>query len=165
MHRRTVLAGVAVAVAGCSSSATSGPDAGAAATQLRDTINDERTSAGVGELSRSDTLAEAAREHSRDMHQREFYAHENPDGEQPWDRVPCRASENIHRGEVATDVRGYGSEETFNTVTADGIAGYVITGWLNSPGHRKNMTRSQWTAIGVGIYVGADEFFATAMFC
>lgn len=165
MQRRTLLAGVAVAVAGCSSSATAGPDAAAAAEQLRAAINDERESAGVGELSPSDTLADAAREHSRDMHQRGFYAHENPDGEQPWDRVPCRASENIHRGDVAADVRGFESEESFNTVTAEGIAGYVRTGWVNSSGHYENMTRADWGEIGVGIYVGADEFFATAMFC
>jgi uncharacterized protein YkwD len=165
MQRRTLLAGMAVAVAGCSSSATSGPDAAAAADQLRTAINDERASAAVAELAPSDTLAEAAREHSRDMHQREFYAHENPDGEQPWNRVPCQASENIHRGKVAAELRGFESEDVFNTTTAAGIAGYVRTGWVNSDGHYHNMTRSEWTEIGVGVYVGADEFYATAMFC
>lgn len=165
MQRRTLLAGVAVAVAGCSSSATAGPDADAAAEQLRAAINEERQAAGVVELAPSDTLAEAAREHSRDMHQREFYGHENPDGEHPWDRVRCRASENIHRGEVAAELRGFESEDVFNTTTAEGIAGYVRTGWVNSDGHYQNMTRSEWGEIGVGVYVGADEFYATAMFC
>jgi uncharacterized protein YkwD len=165
MQRRTVLAGVAVAVAGCSSSATAGPDADAAADQLRAAINEERQAAGVAELAPSDTLAEAGRKHSEDMHQRSFYAHENPDGEQPWHRVPCRASENIHRGEITTELRGFESGKTFNTTTADGIAGYVITGWVNSSGHYQNMTRSEWAEIGVGIYAGAEEFFATAMFC
>lgn len=165
MQRRTVLAGVAVAVAGCSSSATAGPDAAAAADQLRAAINEERNAAGVAELTASDSLAEAGREHSEDMHQRGFYAHENPDGEQPWHRVPCRASENIHRGEITTELRGFESDKTFNTTTAGGIAGYVMTGWVNSSGHYQNMTRPKWSQIGVGIYVGADEFFATAMFC
>jgi len=41
----------------------------------------------------------------------------------------------------------------------------VRTGWVNSSGHYQNMTRSEWAKVGVGIYVGADEFYATAMFC
>lgn len=33
------------------------------------------------------TLSNAARDHSRDMDNRDFFAHTNPDGDRPWDRA------------------------------------------------------------------------------
>jgi uncharacterized protein YkwD len=137
----------------------------AAESALLHAINDRRADAGRQRLARSDGLHDAAHAHARDMHEREFYAHENPDGEQPWDRAACRASENIHRGDVASQLRGYKSSNTFDTTTADGISAYVASGWVNSPDHRENMLRPEWREIGIGIVIQDGEFFATAMFC
>jgi len=137
----------------------------AAESALFDAINDRRADAGRQRLARSDNLHDAAQAHARDMHERDFYAHENPDGEQPWDRAACRASENIHRGDVTSNLRGYGSDETFDTTTSDGIATYTVSGWTNSPDHRENMLRPKWREMGVGIVIQDSEFFAVAMFC
>jgi len=137
----------------------------AAESTLFDSINDQRADAGRERLARSDDLRDAAQAHARDMHQRNFYGHENPDGEQPWDRAACRASENIHRGEVTSNLRGYGSDEAFDTTTSDGIGTYTVSGWTNSPDHRENMLRPKWREMGVGVVIQDSEFFAVAMFC
>jgi uncharacterized protein YkwD len=137
----------------------------AAETAVAERINDRRAAAEVGALDRDGGLRRAAREHASDMHERDFYGHQNPDGEQPWDRAECRASENIHRGDVMRDLRGYESDKVFDTTTADGIGAYTVSGWVNSDDHRENMLRAKWTEVGVGIVVADGGFFAVAMFC
>jgi len=164
MRRRTVLAAVpTVALAGCAG-VGGGPDSAESETLIREAINDERQEVGVGPLTASDTLAEAAREHSRDMHEREFYAHKNPDGQQPWDRAACNAAENIHRGEIGP-MENRGGSQTWYTDDAEGLAGYVAEGWRLSPEHYRLMVDNGYQSVGVGVFVDDGEFFATAMFC
>jgi uncharacterized protein YkwD len=165
MHRRTFVAAAAVGVAGCASSSaglredtTVGPEPAAAATAVRHRLNDARESAGVAALPSDDALADAARGHSQDMHARDFYAHENLDGEGPSDRAGCRAAENLHRGDIA------GGGE-FDTSTADGLGSYVVEGWRESEGHRRIMLARGYRAVGVGVAIEGGEFFATALFC
>ena len=101
MQRRTLLAAVPVALAGCARSTgqddapeadtsgdgaidtttTDAPDAEAFEDELVAAINTERHAAGHPNLGRDRGLRLAAREHSTDMHERAFYAHRNPDGE------------------------------------------------------------------------------------
>lgn len=137
----------------------------AAEQRVIERINDRRADAGRQPLRHSDHLQAAAQRHARDMHQRDFYAHENPDGEQPWDRAACQASENIHRGDVMGQLRGYQSDETFDTTTREGVAAYVVSGWVNSGEHRENMLRPRWRTVGVGVVVEDGEFYTVAMFC
>lgn len=165
MDRRTVLAAGAVALAGCADAvAPSRPDAAAAETQIVDGINELRAGVDAAALERDDTLATGAREHSTDMAKRDFYAHTNPDGEKPWDRVPCQAGENIHRGELGA-IQNVDGEETWNTYETADLAGYVVEGWRLSDGHYELLTNPRWSRVGVGVHVGDSEFFATAMFC
>jgi uncharacterized protein YkwD len=165
MHRRTFVAAAAVGLAGCASSSagvredtTVGPDPAAAAAAVRQRLNEARESAGVAALRSDDGLADAARAHSQDMHRRDFYAHENPDGEDPSDRAGCRAAENLHHGDIA------GGGE-FDTSSADGLAAYVVDGWRDSEGHREIMLASGYRAVGIGVAIADGEFFAVAMFC
>jgi uncharacterized protein YkwD len=126
-------------------------------------LNDRRTAAGVGALSRDHQLRAAAREHGRDMHKRDFYAHENPDGERAHDRLRCRAAEVIHRGEIGT--MQYDGDETIRATSADRIAEFVVVGWANSREHRQLMTSGEYGRVGVGIVIQDGGFFAVAMFC
>src|SRR6056297_3511492 len=162
VSRRTLLVALA-ATAGCAD-ATSGPDARAAETHVRERINELRAARGVGALSSTRPLVEAARAHCRDMHAREFYAHETPDGEQPWDRAPCRASETIHRGELGRMQNDDGETVWHTRDTAD-LAGYVAEGWRLSDGHREIMLDPTYGATGIGIVIEDRAFFATALFC
>jgi len=158
MRRRQALAAAAVGLAGCTGSARSGPDPRAAETAVRERINDRRADAGIGPLTSTATLVEAARAHCRDMHAREFYGHTNPDGEAPWDRVPCRAAETIHRGEIGR-MANRDSDRTWSTRQPSELAGYVVEGWARSDGHRRIMLDGQFGAVGVGVVIEAGEFF------
>lgn len=82
----------------------------------------------------------AARNHSRDMNEREFFNHTNPDGDGPAQRIrlagylPQTWGENI--------ARGYGSPQS------------VVEGWMNSDGHCANIMRGFFTEVGIGFYEG-----------
>jgi uncharacterized protein YkwD len=179
MYRRTLLGGVAVALAGCATASDDTADntttesesdnrtpldAAAAEAEIRAAINAERYAVNVPDVDRNQELVYAARAHSRDMYERDFYAHRNPDGEEPWDRVTCNASENIHRGEVG-EMQNVDSEHTWDTRDPEELGGYVIEGWILSKDHYDNLTDPQWERVGVGVHVAEGEFWVTAMFC
>lgn len=82
----------------------------------------------------------AARVHSKDMADRQFFDHTNPSGESPWDRFEkagysySRAGENIAGG----------------SSTAAG----TMSQWMNSDGHCANIMNPNFEEIGVGYYPG-----------
>jgi len=167
MHRRSVLALGAAALAGCAGDpdGDAGPDTEAAEQAIIDGINDARREATVAELTPSDRLHQPAREHSQDMAERDFYRHVNPDGEDATDRAGCFAGENLHRGEIGA-MENAGSDETWRTTSPDGLAAFVVEGWELSEEHYRNMIDGQFERVGVGVVVtDADQFFATAKFC
>lgn len=165
MHRRAVVVAAVGLTAGCVDAVMpKSPQPREAERLAADGINDVRAEAGVERLPVAATLREAAREHARDMSERDFYDHVNPDGEAPEDRVACGAAENIHRGEIGPLETQ--DEETWYTREPAEMAGYLVRGWRLSEPHRQNMTQPDYRQLGVGIYVGSDnEFFASAMFC
>lgn len=101
-------------------------------------MNDHRASVGCGPLTWNFEVAAVAQEHSEDMAARDFFAHTNPDGDSPFDRMQAagvdfsRAAENI--------AWGYPTPEA------------VLAGWLDSPGHRNNIENCDLTEHGVGLY-------------
>jgi uncharacterized protein YkwD len=133
-------------------------------------INEERSNWGSSSVSMNSELRSVAQEHSQDMHNRDFYAHTNPDGAGPLERadsvITCDAvSENIHRGELHPEMRSLGTSTSFDTRTTDGMANFIVYGWMHSDPHRNNMLDDRWEYIGVGVRIEDSEFFATAMFC
>ncbi len=78
----------------------------------------------------------AARVHSQDMVDRNYFDHVNLDGETPWDRMEragylwSRAGENIAAGNAT-------AEATMNQ-------------WMNSSGHCANIMSADFDDIGVG---------------
>jgi uncharacterized protein YkwD len=102
--------------------------------------NAERARHGLRPLTVDARLARAAQAHSVDMVRRAFFAHENPDGKQVWDRAVAagypyrKVAENIAAGQRT--------------------AREVVLGWMNSPGHRANILDGQLTQIGVGCAEG-----------
>ena len=113
-------------------------------------------------------LATIARAHSLDMRERDFVAHQNPDGAFPGDRA-LRAGyrfrefgENLFRGrlyDVITRSGGGLEERTFyRWHTPDAMAELVVQMWLESPGHRENMLAGRYDYGGVGIVIGQDHY-------
>lgn len=133
---------------------------------VHERVNAERTDRGFDALAYDEELRGIARGHSQDMIERNFFAHTNPDGDQPIDRYddaeydcelgPDRriASENIGQ------VRWSGT-----SLTADDVADRVVTGWLESRDHRENMFNDTWDREGIGMWANETTVMVTQNFC
>jgi uncharacterized protein YkwD len=88
----------------------------------------------VGPLMWNDLLEKSSLAHAKDMAEKKFFDHIAPDGSQPADRVSragylwSSVGENIARGQDSTEE--------------------VMEGWLNSPGHCKNILNKNFTQMG-----------------
>jgi uncharacterized protein YkwD len=109
------------------------------------------------------------------MHNREFYAHENPDGDKSWHRVAdgdvpaCTdrpiVLENIHGGDTNTHMSSPSIDGRYYTKNATNIAEFVVDSFNNSKLHRENMLAEGLDYIGVGVYIIGAEFYVTVNFC
>ncbi|GAB3205001.1 CAP domain-containing protein [Marinactinospora thermotolerans] len=97
--------------------------------------NAERAAAGCAPLRPDERLTSAAQSHSEDMAQREYMAHENPEGEGPDERAAAA---------------GYGAWSGENVAAGQSSAEEVMSAWMNSPGHRANILDCDNRSIGVG---------------
>lgn len=107
-------------------------------------VNEERAKRGLSALKWSNELASVARAHSKDMHERSFFSHTNPDGKSPFDRIKAAgisysyAAENIAAGQATPEA--------------------VVEGWMNSQGHRENILNAKLKYLGVGFYEAAGGY-------
>ncbi|MFE5034640.1 CAP domain-containing protein [Streptomyces sp. NPDC056683] len=108
--------------------------------EVADLTNRERTRAGLRPLAADPQLAAAAQAYSTDMATRDFYSHTSPEGTQPWDRAAAAGSRRRTIGE--------------NIACGQRSAAEVVEGWMNSPGHRANILKPDFTHIGVGFAGG-----------
>ena len=102
-------------------------------------VNTERIAAGLGALAADPELTEVARSHSADMFARGYFAHDTPEGRDPFDRIR------------AADVRFLTAGENLALARTVQIA---HTGLMNSPGHRANILRPEFGRVGIGIMDG-----------
>jgi uncharacterized protein YkwD len=111
--------------------------------QVIDLTNEQRQQHGCAALVRSDTLSAAASAHSRDMAMHDLFSHTGSDG-----------STMISRAVAA----GYSY-----TLLAENLAAgtatpaEVVTGWMNSAGHRANILNCGLHELGVGFYAQMDD--------
>ncbi|MFE6622322.1 CAP domain-containing protein [Streptomyces sp. NPDC057740] len=110
------------------------------AAEVVDLTNRERARAGLRPLSVDHTLTTAAQAYSADMAARAFYSHTSPEGTQPWDRAAAAGSRMRAIGE--------------NIACGQRSPGEVVEGWMNSPGHRANILKRDFTHIGIGFAGG-----------
>lgn len=129
--------------AGAHSSPSSARMAGAGRVerQLVDCVNRERTRRGLEALPSSDPLARAARLHARNMLSYGFFAHEDPWGRGPGERL------------ALFDGRDWGVGENI----AAGYAGAAATcrGWMKSAPHRANILDPDYEYVGAGYASGS----------
>lgn len=98
--------------------------------------------APTGALAPNTALRCAARQHVQDMAERGYFAHTNPEGEEPWDRVDRtgyewqRVGENLAVG--ATTVEA------------------VMQGLVDSDGHCANIMNPAFDELGVGFFYTSD---------
>jgi uncharacterized protein YkwD/stress response protein SCP2 len=104
--------------------------------------NAERAAAGLPPLAHDPGLAAVAQAYSTDMATRGFYSHTSPEGLEPWDRA--RAAGCPHRGIGENIACGQRSPSE------------VVQGWMNSPGHRANILKADFTHLGIGFAGGGQ---------
>ena len=95
---------------------------------IYDLVNEARTLQGLQSLVYDHTAAEVAFQHSRDMAERGYLGHLNPEGLRPCDRLAAVGIRWSCVGETIHYAEGYTIEE---------IAPLVVREWLDSPSHRK----------------------------
>jgi hypothetical protein len=96
----------------------------------------------AGPLVTQPNLRCAARMHSMDMAMRMYFAHDNPDGDGPSERMDAAAYMGGTWGE--------------NIAMGQRTPQQVVDGWMESDGHCANIMRPQFTEIGVGFYQGTS---------
>ena len=107
--------------------------------RMLDLVNRERATAGLKPLAADPELTEVARRHSTDMFARGYFAHETPEGLDPFDRMNQAKVRFLTAGE--------------NLALAPTVE-IAHTGLMNSPGHRANILRPQFGRVGIGIMDG-----------
>ena len=124
------------------------------AQQVLTLTNAERANVGLAALTWDNTLAQVAGNHACDMIVRNFFAHDNPDGQNVGDRATAA---------------GY----TWTAIGENLAAGHqtpaaAVAGWMNSAGHKANILNASFTALGVGYREGGSlarywvQVFATS---
>ncbi|MCD9193496.1 CAP domain-containing protein [Streptomyces albireticuli] len=104
--------------------------------------NAERRAAGLRPLAADARLGTAAQAHSADMAGRGFYSHTTPEGGEPWDRAAAAGAAH----------RGIGE----NIACGQRTPAEVVRGWMDSPGHRANILKPDFTHLGVGYATGGS---------
>ncbi|MCE7079933.1 CAP domain-containing protein [Streptomyces sp. ST2-7A] len=102
-------------------------------------VNVERARAGCSPVVQDTALGRLARDFSRDMANRSFFSHTDPDGRSPWDRASTAGIGNLGGENIA---RGQQS------------AASVMESWMNSEGHRANILNCDFRTLGVGVHLG-----------
>ncbi len=138
----TIIIGASTAQADC----TLPGGADAFANDIAQSLNAQRARNGLAALSHNATLSQAAATHACDMQVNGFFSHSGSDGSTAAGRIeragfrPCRAAENI--------AYGYPT------------GGNLVAGWMNSPGHRRNMLLSDVREFGIGLADGPGGPYA-----
>jgi uncharacterized protein YkwD len=104
-------------------------------------INNVREQNGLNALAADDSLTEVARQRSQDLINRNYFSHYTPEGTNVFDLMRSMGISFRYAGEnlAQSSPASIGSPEAF------------LNAWLNSPSHKANILRPQYTKIGVGM--------------
>ncbi len=118
-------------------------------------INKERRSNGLPTLSWDYRSAELARLHSRDMGWNNYFSHRSQNGSMVNDRADSLGL--IEWQMIGENIAMVGGFE-------DPIQ-HVVDGWMQSPGHRKNILDPRWKETGIGIFITSEgTYYFTQVF-
>ena len=104
--------------------------------QLVDLVNEERTQRGIKPLVLDERLVSVARAHSQEMFTLKYFSHESPVSGSPFDRLKSAGITYSRAGE--------------NLAYAQSVS-VAHRALMESPGHRENILRSEFTRIGIGV--------------
>ncbi|MBV9791340.1 MAG: CAP domain-containing protein [Chloroflexi bacterium] len=121
--------------------------------QAVDLINQHRRNVGCAPVQLNIELGVAAKNHSRDMAEKNYFSHTGLDGSTYWQRAQAASYQYWASGEIIG--AGYTS----------GLE--VVNGWMNSSGHRSIILTCNNDDIGIGFYSKSGsqwEHYWTAVF-
>ncbi|MEM1254384.1 MAG: CAP domain-containing protein [Cyanobacteria bacterium P01_H01_bin.21] len=100
--------------------------------------NEFRAKNGRKPLTLNRELNAAAQKHSKAMAEGDFFSHNSLNGDRPWDRAEDEGYTARSMGE--------------NIAAGQRTPAQVVQGWIDSPGHRRNMLNPSYTELGVGYF-------------
>lgn len=119
-----------------------------------DLTNKNRSAIGESYLTENPILTKAAQMKAEDMARRGYFSHDDPNGEAPWTWFSRVGYDFLYAGENLA-VNFVDSED-------------VVSAWMNSSTHKKNILNAKFSQIGVGVargkYQGKDALFVVQFF-
>jgi hypothetical protein len=116
--------------------------------------NEDRTNNNLLPLKENELLKKAAEAKAQDMATKGYFAHTSPEGITPWYWLTQAGYRYVYAGENLA-VNFFESKD-------------VERAWMNSPTHKANIVRSDFTEIGIGVangkYQGRDTVFVAQFF-
>ncbi|QTR44937.1 hypothetical protein J9253_13050 [Thiothrix litoralis] len=115
-------------------------------------------------LAFNNELTAAARSHSEDMLDNDFFAHVNLEGQSPFDRIQTAGYTYVTAGENIGWIGTTASltEATINTFVGDSHESLFVDEGVVGRGHRVNMLDDSFKEVGIGIHSGEFTSGATA---
>ncbi len=114
---------------------------------LGDLTNFERAKESLTILKENPVLDESARLKAEDMAAKAYFAHTSPEGKTPW---------------YWLDKVGYNYDYAGENLAINFSDSVDVTqAWMNSPTHRANIEKAQYTEIGTGVATGTFEGIST----
>lgn len=118
------------------------------AEQVVQLVNEERAKAGLSQLTINTNAAAAALTRAKETVT--SFSHTRPSGK----------SFSTALTEAGVSFRGAGENIAWGQKTPQ----EVMTGWMNSSGHRANILNANYTAIGVGVYESGGRLYWVQLF-
>ena len=113
--------------------------------QCLNEVNRLRQSHRLVPLEFSENLLQVARSYSRRMAEEKFFSHSDPEGRSVRERVNEANIKWRMVGENLALSNGY-----INPVAIS------LRGWMDSPGHRRNLLDPDWRHTAIGVWISAD---------
>lgn len=121
--------------------------------QVRQQINAIREKEGLSQLRNNEKLAEVARNYSQKMAEQNFFSHTSPEGSTMVQRVNSAGIFYFIIG-----------ENLFKGTNLSQPVQIAVKGWMESPGHRKNILRSEYRETGIGVWRQGNTYYFTQLF-
>jgi len=102
--------------------------------------NLKREESGLSPLTANYQLEEAASKKADDMFEKDYWAHDAPDGTTPWVFIKGAGYEYVYAGENLA--RGFVNSED------------VVNAWMASPHHRENLLSENFNEVGFSVKTG-----------
>lgn len=119
-------------------------------------VNEERAKVGASTLTYNSTMEKYARIKSQDMGDKNYFDHEDLQGNLITERMKNDGVTYKAWGENIAYIGGVTDENA--------LANQFMTNWMNSPGHKANILSTNFSSIGVGVYRIGNKVYATQEF-